>query len=292
MKPLDDDELAALDARVAREPVDLTRELAVALALTRIRRRAPTAVIRFGEGEGRVLAADLQDPASIRVAANKLKRQTGRRYGLDDVLRIRSMLTRAFDRADIVGLRGSSSFSEEHRMWVARIEAAFAERIAAGRPPAFVTHCLLNNPLRDNLATLLAGQDRISVISCREIAPVLSDQYGIADVATYQVPSQFIMRGVDDEYEAQLHAVAFWPDFYFELRRRLVVREPGEIFLVGAGILGKELCIRIRELGGIALDMGSCLDGLAGKVTRGGGRPEPYRAGESSEPGRQRRRRS
>ena len=40
-------------------------------------------------------------------------------------------------------------------------------------------------------------------------------------------------------------------------------------FLVGAGIFGKDLCIRIRELGGIALDMGSCLDLMAGKVTRG-----------------------
>lgn len=292
MKPLDDEETAALDARLAREPVELPRERAVALALARIRRRTPTAVIRFGEGEGRVLAADPQDPASIRVAANKLKRQTGSRHGLDDVLRIRSMVTRAFDRADIVGLRGSCSFSDEHRMWVARIEAAFAERVAAGRPPAVVTHCMLNNPLRDNLATLLEGQTQISVISCRQIAPVLSDRYGVADVATYQVPSQFIMRDVDGEYEARLHGVAFWPDHYFELRRRLIVRDPGEIFLVGAGILGKELCIRIAELGGIALDMGSCLDGLAGKVTRGDGRPEPYRPARETSARRRLRRRS
>lgn len=277
MHGLDEDEVAALYARLAREPVELTRERAVAVTLERISRRAPTAVIRFGEGEARVLAAEPRDAMSIRVAANKLKRQMGRRHSRDDVLRIRSMLLRAFDGADIVGLRGSDSFSDEHTMWVRRTESAFTERVAAGRSPAFVTHCLVNNVLRDNLSSLIAGRDLVSVVSCRNIGTALAQQHGIGDVASYQVPSQHIMRAVDGDYEAQLHDVAFWPDFYFGLRRRLRVREPGEIFLVGAGILGKELCLRIRELGGIALDMGSCLDGLAGKVTRGSGRPEPYR---------------
>ncbi|HVT35380.1 MAG TPA: hypothetical protein VHE37_07350 [Nevskiaceae bacterium] len=42
----------------------------------------------------------------------------------------------------------------------------------------------------------------------------------------------------------------------------------GEVFLVGAGMLGKLLCARIRDLGGIAMDVGSIMDHWAGFATR------------------------
>ena len=100
--------------------------------------------------------------------------------------------------------------------------------------------------------------------------------YGVQDVRVFQVPSQYITRKVDDEYEAALHGVPIWPAFYERLHAELTVRRRGEVFLVGAGLFGKGLCIRVRELGGIALDLGSCLDGMADKVTRGVNRPEPY----------------
>jgi len=95
-------------------------------------------------------------------------------------------------------------------------------------------------------------------------------------VGAVQVPSEYVMRKLDDGYERRLHDVAFWPEFFDDLRTRIAVREPGEVFLVGAGVLGKELCLRIKELGGIALDMGSSLDRMVGKITRGPRRPEPY----------------
>lgn len=276
MEPLRRDELAALDERLARGPVDLAASAVPALILARIRDRTPTAVVRFGEGEGRILAADPSDPESIAVAANKLRRQTGERLERDDVLRIKSLLLRSFDEADVVGLRGSASFSDEHLLWVRRLEALFAERVAAGREPAVVTHSLVSVALRDALGALLAGRRHVSVVSCRDIAGVVARSYGVDDVAQYPVPSQFVMRGVDGAFESALHETPFWPEFLFDLRRRLTVREPGEVFLVGAGILGKELIVHIRQLGGVGLDMGSCLDGLAGKVTRGAGRPPPY----------------
>ena len=257
--------------------MDLTSERVVAGAASYIAHETPAALIRFGEGEGRVLCARYHEPGSIKVAANKLKRQMGSAYPVDDVLRIRSMLTRAFDRADIVGLRGDSRFRPEHDMWVKRIEALFAERVAAGRAPAVITHCQVNTDLLAHLGTLLGAQELVSVISSRDVRAHICSRYGVADVAVYPVPSQYVMREVDDGYEARLHNVPFWPDYYFDLRERIVVRRPGEVFLVGAGILGKELCLTVKERGGIALDMGSTLDAMVGKVTRGSRRPAPYR---------------
>ena len=56
----------------------------------------------------------------------------------------------------------------------------------------------------------------------------------------------------------------FRSDRYREILRDLVVPEPGAIFLVAAGLLGKVYCARIHELGGIAIDIGSLADGWMG----------------------------
>ena len=43
----------------------------------------------------------------------------------------------------------------------------------------------------------------------------------------------------------------------------------GAVFLVAGGLLGKIYCHRIRELGGIALDIGALADAWVGINTRG-----------------------
>ena len=258
------------------EVINLSRKQVVRRVASWIRERRPGAIVRFGEGEGRLLVASPDDPPSINVAVNKLQRQTGLIFSTREMFNVRSLVLKALDTADIVGIRGSDSFSDEHKMWVGRIEALFAERAARRREPAYVTHCLVNNQLRDALPQLLAGQRFASVISSRDVRGALRDRCGVEDIKVYQVPSQYITRGVDGAYEAELHGVPMWPDFYCRLREVLTVREPGEVVLVGAGVFGKDLCIRVRELGGIAVDLGSCLDGLAGKATRGERRPSAY----------------
>jgi hypothetical protein len=256
--------------------VELSRNQVVRLVSSWIQHKNPAAVVRFGEGEGRLLTADSRDPGSVKTAAKKLRRQTGLAFSSDEVLEVKSLVMKAFDEADVLGIRGSNSFNDEHKMWVARIESVLHDRLRNGRKRAYVSHCLLNNELRAALPTLLDGQQQVSVISCRNVKQRIQADYGVPDVRVAQIPSQYVMRDVDGEYEAALHDVPIWPHFYKRLSARLTVRQRGEIFLVGAGILGKGLCIRVRELGGIALDMGSCLDRMAGKVTRGPNRPKPY----------------
>jgi len=253
----------------------MAREHIPSLVMDWIRQKAPGAVVRFGEGEGRLLYARPDDDQSISVACKKLFRQTGIRFSSKEMFKVRSIILNAFDEADVVGIKGDASFKEEHKGWISKIESMFEERASVRRRPSIVTHCLVSVDLYNNLSSLLDGQQKISVISCRNLAPVIEERYGVKDICVYQIPSQYIVREVDDEYEAALHGVRIWPGFYSELRSSLKVREPGEIFLVGGGLFGKDLCIRIRELGGIALDLGSCLDKMAGKATRG--RKAPHR---------------
>lgn len=252
----------------------ISRKHTVRLVHHWVRERTPAAVVRFGEGEARLLTAFPDDAKSIDIAVRKLRRQTGLTFSPKEMFKVKSLLMNALDEADIVGVRVSASFSEEHREWGERIAALYADRLAEGRRSAHVGHCLLNSDLRDALPQLLQAQPQVSVVSCRDLGPSLEGEYGLRDVGVYQVPSQYVVRDVDGPYEAALHDVPIWPDFYRRLRTEITVRDRGEIFLIGAGLFGKDLCVQIRELGGIALDMGSTLDGLAGKVTRGRNRPD------------------
>jgi hypothetical protein len=266
--------------------VELTDDEVVALVASWIEKRQPGAVVRFGEGEGRLLVADFEDEESLRVAANKVRRQAGLLIDAEQVLQLREEITRALDKVDVAGIRGSDWFSDEHTMWVQRIEEVFERRLDdRKRSASYTGHCLVNNQLRDALPDLLASRSQISVITSRDLEETLQNDYEV-DARIFPIPSQYIMRNVDGEYEAKLHEVPIWPDYFGRLREELTVRQPGEVFLIGAGLFGKELCIKIKEEGGIALDMGSALDGLAGKVTRGRNKPDAFplparpRAGE------------
>jgi hypothetical protein len=249
--------------------MDLSRELVVQLVLTWIRNKTPGAVVRFGEGEGRLLWANPHDELSIGVACRKLRRQAGRSFAPREMFEVRSRVMHAFDEADVVGIRGGPDFNDEHLMWIRRIERVFEERRANRRRPAFVTHCFVSRDLTDALDVLLEDQEAVTIVSCRDVRPIFESRYGVRDVRVHQIPSQYRKREVDGEYEAEMHHIPMWPDFYRELQASISVRQRGEVFIVGAGLFGKDLCIRIRELGGIALDLGSCLDEMAGKDTRG-----------------------
>ena len=261
-----------------KQPLNESRELSRRQTVRLVRRcvaeREPIAVVRFGEGEARLLAADPADPVSTRAAIKKLRRQTGLTFSAEEMLKVKALVMSALDEADVIGLHTSPSFAAEHIELGEQIAAIYASRVAERRKPAYLAHSLLNNELRDALPDLLAQRRRIGVISCRDIGASLAADHDLEEVTVHQIPSQYVVRDVDGGYEAALHDVPIWPDFYRELEAKLTVAEPGEIFLVGAGLFGKGLCIRIRELGGIALDMGSTLDGIAEKVTRGNGRPD------------------
>lgn len=53
--------------------------------------------------------------------------------------------------------------------------------------------------------------------------------------------------------------------------REIEIPFRGACFVVAGGLLGKIYCERIRELGGIALDIGALADAWMGHDTRGNG---------------------
>lgn len=228
----------------------------------------PTAVVRFGDGELLLLEAAADNAKSMQAAKTHVKGQTGLMPSSDTVLEIKAALEHAHNEADVLGVLAHDL--RTGRRWIPadRLDAMCCARITAGRPPAALAGSLLNHAILAELPGLL-GNRPLSVISCRDVRPVIEDQWKLDDVAVFQVPSQYRTRRVDGTYEATMYDISIWPNVHDRIRSELSVRERGEVFLVGAGLFGKDLCIQIRDQGGIALDMGSALDHIAGKVTRG-----------------------
>jgi Transposase, Mutator family len=231
-------------------------------------KRTPAAVLRFADGELQLFEADPGNEESMQVAIGKLQKETGLRFSERDVLEVKALLELAYDEADVLGIHFDNPLEQAHRTRLDALAALYAERVSAGRRSVPLAHCMLSHQILDDLPAMLAGHS-VSAISCRDLKPVLEAEWGAEDVIVYSVPSQYMVRDVDGDYEAALHDVPIWPDVHARICSELTVREPGEVFLVGAGIFGKDLCIRVRDRGGIALDMGSALDRIAGKMTRG-----------------------
>lgn len=231
--------------------------------------RSPAAVVRFGDTEARLLLlAERGGDALLSDAAAKLGKESGQQFSHGDVMDVKGVVSTAFEQADVLGIGVIGYGTTQRRMWMGKLEALYRESLAAGRRPAALAHCLLSQDIVEDLPELLARR-RVTVISCRNLKSVLESEWDVDDVRVHQVPSQHSARDVDGSYEASMHDVPIWPDAISRVRSELRVRERGEIALVGAGVFGKGLCIEIREQGGIALDMGSILDQIAGKITRG-----------------------
>lgn len=234
----------------------------------KIAARIPAAIVRLSDGEARLLTCERDEAEVIGEIVRQLEMEAGISFSIDAIFKIKALVMLAYERADVLGILGNDRSLEARRMWLDRLAADHGKRLAAGRPRVLLTECMLNHRITDNLPDLLAGR-RVSVISPRDLKPLLEGDWGLEDVVLYQVPSQYDARDVDGAYEAAMHDLPVWPDAHARLHSEVAVRERGEIFLVGAGFFGKDLCIRVRDQGGIALDMGSALDELAGKVTRG-----------------------
>jgi hypothetical protein len=111
---------------------------------------------------------------------------------------------------------------------------------------------------------LFYGLKRLYYISCRNLVDEISRTFFIPEVEGYHLKPQNAPC-VGPILTDKKH----YPDCYNDLISNWIPqRAKGNVFLVGAGGLGKVYCTEIKRHGGIALDIGSIMDGWAGYCTR------------------------
>lgn len=120
---------------------------------------------------------------------------------------------------------------------------------------------------------LLAGVEKVCCITCRDVRKeLLRVCHGLNRVEMFYLPPQKRPCLGPDMANGKKH----YPELYREVPKWLdVVCQPGQVFLIGAGGLGKLYARMVKDRGGVALDVGSLFDGWAGLMTRSHIRNEP-----------------
>lgn len=117
---------------------------------------------------------------------------------------------------------------------------------------------------RQEFGDFLRAFPEISVIGSRDVEQVLRRNLGV-EVRSFKIPAEF-------RFADQALPVHHYPDVFRALLDELPTKvKPGDLFLVGAGVLGKIYCDVIKRHGGVAIDVGSLMDALVNLKTRGTG---------------------
>jgi hypothetical protein len=269
--------VAAASAREASPAYLATLQLHEALRAG-IAARRPLSLIRLGDGEGRFLLgrrADLQGPLRPDEAQAIAHLMWSVWFGsdigaaearLDEILRA---FEAAVGGADLLGLPCAErlAIDDVNFGYLAMVERFVASLPARADCRIVDSLCNVELDRADPfLADLLRGLDFLGVIGPHpDLAARLQARLGIGTVVSYDIPGEGRLGRPREAGDRGRH----FPETYDRLMAELTVPHPGAVFLVAGGLLGKIYCARIRDLGGIALDIGAVADAWMGYNTRG-----------------------
>lgn len=238
----------------------------------------PLSMVRFGDGEGNILSSAGEDLVALRrQAAHEILTDM---YGPEpfsdgEVEAMRLAMVDAVVTADILGvsdrrridgfeaprLRGEAP--PDIRGWMGSAEALHGVRrvveTAGTRPPLLVSN-YIHRWLAPRYAALFEGLEVVGCVAPYEMAPVLTQRFGIGRVIGHRVPNQHSTTPGEGG--------KWFPETFDRLMDAIEVPRPGTPFIVAAGLLAKPICARIKRLGGVGLDIGSMVDVWMGKPVR------------------------
>lgn len=214
--------------------------------------------IRLGEGEGTFLTRANDD--SSGELSQKLQEWFGsQQFSPREIGSIADMIRASIASADVLGLPTPAQVKKHagYRRVFSALEAYGLDRSNQARCDANM-HWYLQ--FSGAIASLLLQRGLVSVIGCRVLEKELQRVFHIRSIRTFPVRGEERHPGSVTE--------PHWPLGFSLVKEQVERTVPGTIFLVGAGPLGKIYCHWVKEKGGVALDIGSLLDGWAGIASR------------------------
>ncbi|ACL60920.1 tetratricopeptide repeat protein [Methylobacterium nodulans] len=173
--------------------------------------------------------------------------------------------------ADIVGMPYPDWIRHEYKLLSVTGISALVNLLRVDRPPhAASCSQLISLELHESKALyhLMRQQDSIGLIACHHDLPeILKAEFGFSEIDYHHVPGE---KGHSHLLAAASVEGTHWPDRFLAIMEALSRPLNGKLYLVAAGLLGKLYCHRIKQSGGVALDIGSLADGWMGVNTRPG----------------------
>lgn len=230
------------------------------ILLDHVNRKAPFSLVRLGDGENSVLA--YPEYVSKEQYDWVIDRALGSHpYLAEDHICMRNALEVAIRSADLIGTYPATN---PKLLMSCTIPLLKKRGVYGGQPlpRAWVNYDWQEHKL---LLPILQGR-KIGLIGCRDIRQALREKAGIDVTVFFSVPEEHQYKETASSDQLQ---VRHFPDVFHHIDDCLRVEFPGQIFLIGAGHLGKYYCHLVKQGGGIAIDVGSLLDKWAGLTTRG-----------------------
>jgi hypothetical protein len=232
-------------------------ETIVATVCTAISDGQPLSIIRLGDGEGTAMHQPTRGEKELE---SSYSTWFGEQYlSQAELGDIRDRLHVACANANILGL--PSRFQYNVREQYGRVFRAL-KGWELPKQHQILADANLHWYLQFSGAMIRILQARaiVGVIGCRDIETRLKSSFEVRRVRTWIVRGESQFPGTEGE--------PHWPDGFCRVMESLEVTEPGQPFLIGAGGLGKIYCHRVKQLGGVAIDVGSLLDAWAGVESR------------------------
>ncbi|WP_172820910.1 hypothetical protein [Cyanobium sp. NIES-981] len=241
-----------------------------------LRSRQGFALIRLGDGEGLFLSGLRNDLGGATTNGTPIDpRLTPQGHLLpEEYARLMASLCGAVERADVVGLPDLDQIAHGPRQ-MGTVLSGLGQHLTLARLVA-MRQRFVSGGAHLHLFLLHAGallQPDLLEALHGVVGPVIPPGLEALAPGSYVVPGEKRYwttqpGGRPPHYPHYFERFAAWADTHVR---------PGRLFLVGAGILGKIYCDRIRERGGVALDLGSVLDLLVERYdTRGEIRRSPH----------------
>jgi hypothetical protein len=113
---------------------------------------------------------------------------------------------------------------------------------------------------------VLCGVDAVQLVGCHDLTDVLQINFGVRMAKWYPTPPEFKFKQMFGETRVPSNESKYL-DRFSRISDELRITE-SPVFLIAAGLMGKLLCHRVRELGGVAIDIGCVADYWSGQPTR------------------------
>lgn len=240
----------------------------------------PASCLRLGDGEGNFLGAcDGEFRNLQRLSAQKAAEMHLGHWLPGSALETLSRATyEAVQNADVIGVPCGGRIQRLYRNLQNRKRGSkfdirgacgtinalrYAHKaLSSATPDRVITNCWFHRDLLPFYKELLRGSSKLGLIGCYpELSDRLRAAFGTESVTFFPIPNQVSNTG-------KRPSPAHYPDVFETVMRSLANMEKGQLVLVAAGVLGKIYCNRVKECGGIALDIGSVADVWMGQRAR------------------------
>lgn len=262
-----------------------------ALISQKLSNREPASIIRLGDGEGAMLARPGPEDT---VLWTHVSAYFGSNFNARQPALLADALEAAILSADVVGVRDditdvnlpASIFDLQESEFLRLFKKSFklrkveldipyagALRLAHlhrwlatqgfGKETVFCSAWLhFHLSATGALVKMIRREQRIGLISSKpSVANEIKERLNV-EVDYYEVPERSCSTNANGSDGAH------YPNAFNRIMESLKLRIPGQLFLVGAGVCGKVYCQRIKELGGIGLDIGAVCDTWLGIPSR------------------------